>query len=55
MQAGRSYVVESRRATDAAWSRWYNVAPQAAGVVTFDEPAGAPGEARFFRVVTPAR
>lgn len=56
VQPGRSYVVESRRATDAVWSRWHNVAPPAtAGVVTFDEPAGAPGEARLFRVVTPAR
>ncbi|MFN0068419.1 MAG: lamin tail domain-containing protein, partial [Limisphaerales bacterium] len=56
VQPGRSYVVESRRATDVVWSRWHNVAPPAAaGVVTFDEPAGAVGEARLFRVVTPAR
>ncbi|HMO66090.1 MAG TPA: lamin tail domain-containing protein, partial [Verrucomicrobiota bacterium] len=55
VQPGRSYAVESRRPADTRWSRWHTLGPaDVAGLVVFDEPAGAPGEARYFRVVTPA-
>lgn len=55
VQPGRSYVVESRRAHESGWRRHQVIsARDTAGVAALDEPAGSPGEARFYRVATPA-